>query len=147
MFKRFPSLVATIFASCAAAEGYDTDHVKMECSQKWGGRYDMVQYCIQKREDGLKTYTTLKIVGDLSDPLANAMQFCEKKWQQQWDMVSYCASKQIQGAQDFIDTLGTLPKPEKLEIFSHCSKKWQPQHDMMAYCANNQAAAWRALNQ
>lgn len=139
--------VLTLGAASAAAEEYDAARVKAECSQEWAGQFDMIKYCIQKRQDGLKSYTQLKIVADAVEPLQAAMAHCETEWQQQWDMVSYCAEKQIEGANTLVDLLKPLPETVQSEIMTQCYPKWYPQFDMIAYCATKQAGAWRELSQ
>ncbi|MFW8636695.1 hypothetical protein [Cribrihabitans pelagius] len=140
-------LALLLSATSAAAEDYSPDQVKAECSAKWGSQYDMVKFCINKRQEGWTGYTAIeKSLGGNAN-FAPSLRHCERKWDQQWDMVLFCARKQMEGMGALVDILDTLPAEIGREVAGTCIPKWEPQFDMIAFCAEKQSSAWRALNQ
>lgn len=145
---KITALTALTLACCATAAGaqdYNPNQVKAECSAKWGTQYDMVKFCIDKRQEGWLKFSAFKERFGNTPLIEPSLSHCAEKWGQQWDMVQFCTEKQFEGLETLSNTLDTLPVETGKEIQSTCAAKWYPQFDMVAYCAEKQSTAWRAL--
>lgn len=141
------ALALSLIATSAAAGDYSAGQVKAECAAKWGSQYDMVKYCIDKRQEGWSGFSTYKQRFGSHPIIGPSLSHCEDKWGQQWDMVQFCTEKQFDGVETLNTVLDSLPANIANEIGTNCAAKWNPQFDMVGYCAKKQSAAWRALNQ
>lgn len=146
MKKIILTATATLLLSAQISTAeYASDQVKAECSAKWGTQYDMVKYCMDKRQAGWVKFSAFKDEFGNTPLIKPSLDHCADKWGQQWDMVQYCTEKQFEGLETLSNTLETLPVEIGNEIQSTCAAKWYPQFDMVAYCAEKQSNAWRAL--
>jgi len=142
-----PALIASqLLAPAAMAEVLDfrETEVKAECSAKWGAKYDMVAYCIDRRKEGFERFAFVRNnTGPIFD---ETLDHCATKWGIKWDMVSYCTDKQMDAINKLADTVASVPEQTGLEIQVACDEKWRPDWAMVVYCMERQVTGWHSVN-
>ena len=142
-----PALIACqLLTPAALAEELDFHEaeVKAECSAKWGTKYEMVAYCIDRRKEGFDNFSYVR--NHTGPNFGETLDHCAEKWGIKWDMVSYCTEKQLDALNKLASTVASVPEQIGIEIQVACDEKWRPDWPMVVYCMERQVAGWHSIN-
>ncbi|UWQ77625.1 hypothetical protein K3725_09845 [Leisingera sp. S132] len=123
---------------------YDETAARADCTKEWGSDFQMIEYCLNKRHKGFRTFEA--IANDAPDSLDPALTLCTEEWGNEWEMVAHCARKQLRAISSMLEHTQDLPKDVGDVILSDCANEWEPDWKMVEYCMGKQARAWRSLN-
>lgn len=121
--------------------------IQNHCEKDWKDDNQMMQYCKDEQEEGLKALNEDKPDYVGTEQFTTIKAKCEKDWATDYKMQAYCREQQFQGVQDLSNA-----KPEYVTaddnkiIVEKCSNDWSKDYQMNAYCREQQYEAIEKLN-
>ena len=128
--RQFISVQLIALVICLGYPAFsNADVISAMCSEKWGNRYEMVNYCIRNHRSAKR---------ELSRYSGSIRQNCERKWGNNFEMGLYCTKNQTAAK-------ASVGNTTQDEVSRFCKNKWGNNYEMVEYCIKNQRAAKESI--
>lgn len=113
-----------------------SDQIKSMCSAKWGTKYSMVKFCIDRESVAARDVARLQ-----KTTPKEILNPCLQKWGIKMSMVKFCIDRESRA----LNHLGTSQDSISPEILIMCRAKWGDKYSMVKFCAEREQAAKETL--